>query len=380
MATVCSTVIGLRLSTETIEFIGWAVAASIIMAVVGSLCAVGLFAKQRYRFIRARADKAVLESSLIQSGGETWVKEHIAHQDGSITVEYARLGGIRLRINSHDHNPTESERLYATTQITTGQTKMLAAGQIIPQLPAQVDLLPLLDRAERVLIKGASDAGKTTLLQHIANRSNGVFIIDPHYAPGIWPISEKRIVGAARNYPAIDRFLAQLIDQLNSRYERRAKGELNFEPITLIIDEFSSIRIECNEAGKILSTLVRESRKVGFRLFIGSHSELVKPLGLEGQGDVREGLLIVRLSIDQITRQRVCKVDAGSGETDCYFPPFGQQQLAIPDLVIQPNDIKNQIKQMMDDNQPYHVISQAIWGDGKIGSYYNRKIDQIMGK
>lgn len=282
-----------------------------------------------------KAARAEHEVNLVSvPNGDTWVREIIGYIENGVKqtrTEYARLGGTRLRVNSHDHIPTESERLFASTLLTTGQTKMMTSGQILPQIAAPVDLLAQLDRAERVLVKGASDAGKTTLLQHVASRSNGVFIIDPHFAPGIWPVKDNRVIGAARNYPAIDTFLLQLLGEVNSRYARRAKGEMNFGQITLIIDEFQSIRAECDQAGKILSTLIRESRKVGFRLFIGSHSELVKPLGLEGQGDIRDGLLIVRLEIDQITKQRKVTMDAGHGEQDCYFPPFGAMSVT-PDL------------------------------------------------
>lgn len=343
--------------------------------------------REKFLTIQAQRKKAQLESSLVISNGETWVQEHIfkTNEQGKkeLTIEYARLGGIRHRVNSHDHNPTPSEILYAQTMLTTGQSKMLSTGQMAVLPPVvPLDLLSLLDKSERVLIKGASDAGKTTLLQHIVSRSKGVFVIDPHYAPDVWPISSTRVVGAARNYQAIDTFLLKLIDELNSRYERRAKGENNFEQITLVIDEFNSIKQECDHAGKILSTLIRESRKVGFRLFLGSHSELVKPLGLEGQGDIREGLLIVRLEIDQITKQRKATIDTGNGEKECYFPPFNNQskEVLLPDLVIQPNNEDGKILQLISENTPYHVISQTVWGEGKIGSYYNRKIDAILAR
>lgn len=337
----------------------------------------------------AEADKAQHEAGIVVSGGDAWVREIIKYIENGIEqtrTEYARLGGTRLRVNSHDHIPTESERLFASTLLTTGQTKMMTSGQILPQIAAPVDLLAQLDRAERVLVKGASDAGKTTLLQHVASRSSGVFIIDPHFAPGIWPVKDNRVIGAARNYPAIDTFLLQLLEEVNSRYARRAKGEMNFGQITLIIDEFQSIRAECDQAGKILSTLIRESRKVGFRLFIGSHSELVKPLGLEGQGDIRDGLLIVRLEIDQITKQRKVTMDAGHGEQDCYFPPFGQPaQLpapaAMPDLVIRPTKEEQHLIELIQVGiTSRKQLSESVWGKGKFGKFYNEKIDKILAK
>jgi len=338
------------------------------------------------RLREAEAEASELKANLIQSGGEAWVRERIPYllPDGNqgIRIEFARLGGILQRINSHSHIPTEADRLLAMTQVTTGQTKMLGSGQIIPQLLPPTELLSLLDKADRVLVKGASDAGKTTILQHIAQRSNGVFIIDPHFAPGIWPVARSRIVGAGRDYPAIDKFLAQLMAEVNGRYLRRAKGELNFEPITLIIDEFNSIRAECDQAGRIISTLIRESRKVHLRLFIGSHSELVKPLGLEGQGDVREGLLIVRLSVDQITKQRVCKVDDGNRELDCWFPPFGSvaQPVSLPaePVILRPTNQEQQIISLHEAGASMNEIARQVFGH--IGGNQNKAIKEILVK
>lgn len=339
-----------------------------------------LIVREKRLIIQAQRHRAQLESGLIQSGNDIWIREIMA--DGSI--EYARLGGIRLRVNSHDHKPTEAEILFATTQQSTAQTKMIASGPMAQLMPPQVqELLPLLDRAERVLIKGASDAGKTELLRHIVQRSNGVLVIDPHFAPGIWPVANSRVIGKARDYPAIDNFLHKLLAELNNRYQRRAAGETNFQQVTVIVDEFQSVREECKDAGRILSTLIRESRKVGFRLFIGSHSELVKPLGLEGQGDIRDGLLIVRLTIDQITKRRVCTVDFGNGEQECWFPPFQsmETEIVLPDLVIRPTKEEQHLLNLIQAGiTSQKQLSESVWGKGKYGKFYNDKISTILRK
>lgn len=352
------------------------------MAILGCFIFVGAVSWQKFRLFKAQADKAELEATLIQSGDETWVKEKLTHilPNGRKTssVEYARLGGIRLRVNGHDHLPTESEILYATTQQSTGQTKLLTNGTLGPLIPpTPIELLPLLDKAERVLIKGASDAGKTELLKNIASRSKGVIILDPHFTPGVWPVSSQQVIGAGRNYKAIEKFLDRLMIELDERYRQRALGVTQFKPLTVIIDEFQSVREECKNAGKDLSTLIRESRKVGFRLFIGSHSELVKALGLEGQGDIRDGLLIVRLSIDQVNKRRICKIDDGSGEKEAYFPLFGQPS-KIPDLVLQPTDDEAKIVSLAREGKSYNEIARQVLGG--IGGYQNRQIKEVLKK
>lgn len=344
--------------TLVLKLIVYGVGFAFIAGGVLLITVFSLIWKEKYLTLRAERRHADLQACIVYSGNDAWVREVIGD-----TIEWARLGGPRLRVNSHDHNPTPAELLFANTMMTTGQSKMLEAGKLVPQKPHFLDLLPLLDRAERVLVKGAPDAGKTTLLQHIAQRSRNITVIDPHFKPGVWPTGN--IVGAGRDYVGIEAFLVELLGELNDRYKRRAAGDIDFEPITVIIDEFQSIRQECKNGGRILGILIRESRKVGFRLFIGSHSELVKPLGLEGQGDIRDGLLIVRLGIDQITKQRRVTLDAGNGEQECYIPPYGGEanHSLVPDLVLQSggDDTDDRIATMILDGASNREIAQEIW-------------------
>lgn len=243
-----------------------------------------------------------------------------------------------------------------------------------------IDLLSILDRAKRVLIHGASEGGKTTLLQHIASRSQGVIIVDPHYEPGKWPSG--RVVGKGRNFDEVVAFLNWLDTELDRRSQRMGEGDKNFQPLTIIIDELATIKLHCgNDAIKPLAMMIMESNKFGFRLFIGGHSKLVELLGLKGMGDIREGLFFVHLYYNQTNQQRRATIDLGDGqgEQPCTFPPFANRsEVVLPDLVIQPTSEESDILRYANEGAPYHVISQAVWGDGKIGSYYNRKIDAIL--
>jgi hypothetical protein len=243
-----------------------------------------------------------------------------------------------------------------------------------------IELLPLLDRAERVLVKGASDAGKTTLFQHEATRSQNVIIVDPHFKPGLWPESA-RIVGAGRNFGEITAFLDWLIQELDVRYKQRAAGTEGWTHYTILIDEFMSINEGCDNAGKVLSAMIRESRKVGFRLFIGSHSELVKPLGLEGASDVKEGLLVVRLEYDQLTGQREATVDYGRGKRPCQFPPFYGPQAAggevlLPDFVSQLSGQEQQVSEMLATGESRSAIARRLFGNA--GGNQLAKVDEII--
>jgi hypothetical protein len=206
----------------------------------------------------------------------------------------------------------------------------LTAGEVQER---QLDLLPLLDRAKRVLVYGASESGKTELLCHVASRSAGVIIVDPHYKPGKWPAG--RVIGKERNFDEIVRFLAWLDEELSRRSSLLAQGREDFQEITVIIDELSTIKMHCGQAAiKPLAMMIMESAKFGFRIFIGGHSKLVESLGLRGMGDIREGLLFVHLEYDQLSGDRRFFVDLGQGKQACYFPPFVRS--VVPDLILSP--------------------------------------------
>lgn len=371
-----------RLPNEYLTAIGVIIVAglvSIVVAILGAILYGGLVGWQWLRILRAEADNAELKANLIESDHETWVREKIVKIDATgterIFVEYARLGGIRLRVNSHDHNPTESERLFATTQQTTGQTKMLASGQVIPQLPASIDLLSILDSAERVLFEGPPDAGKTTLCLHVASRSQNVIIIDPHNEPDKWP-ADTRIIGGGRNFGQILKFIDWMVEELDRRAQMANQGDKNFVPITIIIDELPTLILNCGkDVSKKLAMMIIESRKFKFRVFIGAQSKLLKLLGLEGMGDVRRSLVMVHLDYDQITKQRVCTVDTGNGEQACWFPPF---QSSPAQVILRPTSQEQQIIELFEAHQSLNEIARQVYGG--IGGNQNKAIKEVLAK
>lgn len=351
----------------------------------------GLFLWERIKMLRAKRIAAEKDAHVmtVVTEGQVFIRD-TNHQ----AVWRAAHLDPRLYANGHYTEPSPYEQ--QAWQVFNAP-KQIINGQAPPLLPATtestLELLPLLDSAERVLVKGASDAGKTTLFQHIASRSSGVVIVDPHFVPGLWP-ENARIIGAGRNFGEISQFLAWLELELDSRYKRRAKGDTNFQGLTVIIDEFMTIAAECAEAGKVISVMIRESRKVGFRLFVGSHSELVKPLGLEGAGDVREGLLIVRLYYSQIRKERRATIDFGEAETPCQFPPFvasgkAGEPVSLPESIfVQPDMVLSgklterqmRIAEMIQDGATNDEIAQEIFGKPRLAGAHFYEVRDLRNK
>ena len=341
----------------------------------------GLVGWEKFKGIKA--ERRVLEARARQAEYEAESKRYVSYQDGFGMIHLLNLAtdiieNLSAFPGTH-HNGTWAEphpAAAAAWHALVGRSKSESPANLLPATTSQmIDLLPLLDRAERVLIKGASDAGKTTLEQHIATRSTNVIIVDPHYKPGLWPTSAK-IVGAGRNFVEVSAFFEWLIAQLDLRYKQRATGNEDWIHYTIIIDEFMSINEECDKAGKILSAMIRESRKVGFRLFVGSHSELVEPLGLKGAGDVRDGLLIIRLDYNQITGERDATIDYGRGKRPCSFPPFympvssgDAPELVIPDLVLssQVSSREAKIIELIQAGADDRQIAREVFGKASLG-------------
>jgi hypothetical protein len=236
-----------------------------------------------------------------------------------LDIAAANRAEFASRIFTFGHNERALLPTGAEYRVIEVGVRSIENGQpaLLPE--PHINLMPILERAERVLVKGPSDSGKTTLFQNVAVRAQNVIVIDPHFAPGIWP-EHCRIVGAGRNHAEISSFLAWLSTELDRRYKLRANGDESYPILTVIIDEWMSVATRCDNATAVITEMITESRKSKIRLFIGTHSDQVEALGIRGNGKLREGLLTVRLYFDQITRERSATFDYGRGERPCIVP------------------------------------------------------------
>lgn len=157
-------------------------------------------------------------------------------------------------------------------------------------------LLPKLLTAQRVIIAGGSDAGKTTLAKHIiAGRldDSQVIIIDPHAPSKILGVD---CIGAGRDYGAIEGALLSLCELMSHRYDDVKYGLAGYgehDRISVFVDEWTGIRKNVKNAGELLGTLLVESRKVNIHLTFLTHSLTVDVLGIDAQ--IRASAKLVQL-------------------------------------------------------------------------------------
>jgi hypothetical protein len=158
-------------------------------------------------------------------------------------------------------------------------------------------------QAPNVIVAGAPGTGKTTVawsFMHAFAQRGTLCCIDPHGLINAWPWEPH---GSGRDYAAVAATLAALTDEMTARYQTRGPHP----PLTVLIDEVPSITLHSKRAWEThYPQLVFEGRKVGITTFILAQSTLVKPLGLDGKGDLRTSLLWLYLGDFAIEQCAAC--------------------------------------------------------------------------
>jgi hypothetical protein len=146
-----------------------------------------------------------------------------------------------------------------------------------------------------LMILGETGSGKSTICKYLVSQVNApCLIIDPHASPTDW--RGFVVTGSGRNYEAIATEFERLANLMQIRYEARDKGQSQFDPLIVIIDEFPAIASSLGKnATDTVKLLAREARKVSIRMCLLSQGAEVKTLGLEGEGSIRECFAMLRL-------------------------------------------------------------------------------------
>lgn len=193
----------------------------------------------------------------------------------------------------------------------------------------KVALLEELIDAKRILLIGNPDSGKTTLLQHIVNRRENCIVFDPKVPDRSdkW-LSATEVAGQRGDYEAIEERLQQLVGIMKD-------GGFGYE-VTIILDEFWTLRTERQAISKLAFKLITLGRESMMNVIIGSHTERVRGLGIEGEGDLKDAFdAVVRLAYNKKTGERSATVDLGAGHVDAEHPgPFshGKHRLSSNEI------------------------------------------------
>lgn len=343
---------------------------------IGSVVLYLLMSYEKYQTIRANRQKSQSEKDF-----HSIVSEHgifIREMDDNVTWRLLHLNQSPYQ-NGKQAKISQDEKdawLLWVSRQKSQQTLALPAS-ISSQDPQPSNLLDMLKNQDRVLVKGVSDAGKTSLLQWIATqrRLDGkVLVIDPHSSPDKW--NGCQVVGMGRKHDEIESVLSILIDLMTERYEEIAEGKVRegeHPKITIIIDEWMSIAYQCKDAKNAIISLLTEGRKASLAILVGSHSERVASLGLDGKGDLREGFCFVRLSIEN--DERSATIDYGNGELPALllgaYPEVNNQE------IIEIKTDKQKVIEKYEEGKDISIIAEEVfkWKGGN----QNKKVEEILG-
>ncbi len=336
------------------------------------------YAVERMKIIRAKRIEQEKQAHvmIIDTSDGTWIRD----TDSKAVIQALHLQQS-VYANSKKPMPIEAQ----AWQIYNAPKSVSSKVQLLPEVTTEqpLDLLSVLDNEQRVLIKGVSNAGKTNLLQWIAARhqmsNHKILVIDPHSSPDKWPGC--KVVGLGSNHDEIAIALDKLIDLMKSRYEDIAEGSVRegeHSKLTIIVDEWMSIAYECINAKKVMVKLLTQSRKAAFSVFVGTHSDRVASLGLDGKGDLRDGFCLVRLSI--INGQRQATIDYGSGELETVLP--GQfignsQNNDFVNLDVKSNRTEATILELNSQGKSLNEISRRL-NNGQSGGNQVEKIKRVL--
>ena len=289
------------------------------------------------------------------------------------------------------------------------------AGSDVPLIEAPVEpILPLLKSKERIMIYGAPDSGKTTLLRHLVDAKleiGSVLAIDPHGNTPKW--GHVNHIGQGRDFRAISIILPQIVAEIERRYKLEITTPEtigNHPMVTIVIDELRAIVNNCKEAGRDLAQIICEGRKANVHIIFVAHSKTVKGLGIEGEGDIRAGISQVTLFGDKDAARTATHHVIGFDKPTPFLLPgpypdrnFNQQVQqaksgftevketeSIFDLNVEPKNSEQMIDQMVIDcyletgsygaayRLLYEMENNKPYEGGKLGNFHRNKVKAIL--
>lgn len=180
------------------------------------------------------------------------------------------------------------------------QPQALPVAQQPVLMPAQTELnWQEILTAAHLAVVGKTGSGKSALTQWLASNLGGdIAVYDSDASPSEW--QGLNVVGRGANYEAIAAAMQDDLDELQRRTQARANGQHDFLPMVRILEESPETLSALKDAGleigyKWLKGILRRGRKYGVKLILLSQGFSVRSLRIEGEGELRDNIAVLRL-------------------------------------------------------------------------------------
>ncbi|MCT7955702.1 type IV secretory system conjugative DNA transfer family protein [Laspinema palackyanum] len=219
-----------------------------------------------------------------------------AHIQRRSAEEIEPVLGIVARIQAHN---SISPLMQIMNQPTTLQAHLVPEATVsgaiaLPEAQPRFfnwDELKDPDIYPHCLIIGPTGSGKTFSTERILKfLGSPARVITTKRKSDQWVGLE--VIGHPRNFPAISEALEDSLEEMQSRLEAIDKP---WEQQWNVIDELPAIVANLPETQDYLTTFIREARETRLRFMFLVQGAQVKTIGLEGQSDLRDNLLEIRL-------------------------------------------------------------------------------------
>ena len=286
---------GLATIRDALAIVGWAV---VVLAALAGLVWLAEFSWRKWY------ELTVVRSQAQRERNQT---------DFQYAIMLAQGGQVQAGLIYAKHLADVGFSHHAPAQADPQQLALPAPDPVDNEQPLPV-LAELLTQAQRVLISGGQNAGKTTVCQWIAHnkleQGGRVIVIDSHATPARWPLGCE-VIGAGRDHQHIERLLQWLMKEMDRRFLEQAQGiveERGHEIISIVSDEWTLLPQIIPSIERYTVPLLTETRKAGFDFYLAAHDTTVATLGIKGRGGLRRAFDFAVL----------CDYDFESGERHTF--------------------------------------------------------------
>lgn len=375
---------------ELVWFIGYIVVFSLAGGALITLAFGALSAHERWRKMGLERKRQKYE--IIKDG---FGMVHLLNLETDIIENLSAYPGTHHNGRWEDPHPAAAAAWFALVGKTRSESPVNLLPATVTTVESQIDLLNVMTQpTQSYAIIAGQQVGKTyqarRIAQHWISAGCKPIAIGPKWDRGEW--NGCALFGGEYNFDRVSHGMRIIKKMAEGRHadNSRAHKEHPIQPV--FFDDWTAIRAKLpEEAEAFILDATTLYASVNIILYFILHLDTANAWGVGKIGAALKNnfiKLLIEPGYDDeglIDRRRNTGYILMPGQTMKDKRPvrlFGGtgQPVVLPDLVIQPTSEESDILRHANEGAAYHVISQTVWGEGKIGSYYNRKIDTVLQK